>query len=73
MERAVAKRHYLTVSDIWRSANQLIELYGMDAVFVAARRADDLRASGGPEYARWRRITMAILTWPSAKGNDRPN
>lgn len=59
------------MNDIWRRANQLIELYGPDAVFVAARRADELRAADGPEYACWKRVMMALLTWSSAKGNDR--
>jgi hypothetical protein len=53
-------------SDIARAANELIELYGTDAAFVAAHRANDLRAIGGDEYARWKSIMMAILAQRAA-------
>lgn len=56
--------------DIPHAANELIELYGDDAVFVAARRAEELRAVGGEEYARWKLIMMAILATHAARKTD---
>jgi len=42
-------------------AQELIDQHGDDAAFVAARRAEELRRAGGAEFARWKRIVMAIL------------
>lgn len=38
--------------EIWACANQLLKQHGMDAWFVAARRADELLASGDMEGNR---------------------
>ncbi len=47
--------------DIYRSANELIEQHGEDALIEAAMRADELAADGDMEgRAVWLRIVKAI-------------
>jgi hypothetical protein len=48
-------------------AEELIDQYGDDAPFVAARRAEELRSVGGEEFARWKRIMMDILELRAAQ------
>lgn len=47
--------------DVWRAADLLIKLHGDDAAIVAAKRADELLASGDIEGQNvWKRIMRAI-------------
>jgi hypothetical protein len=47
--------------DIWRSANILVKRYGVEAVFIAAKRADALLEQGDMEGCGvWIRVTRAI-------------
>jgi hypothetical protein len=48
-------------------AQELIDRHGDDAAFVAARQAEELRGVGGEEFARWKRIMMAILELRAAQ------
>jgi hypothetical protein len=43
------------------TAQELIDRHGDDAPYIAARRAEELRSAGGEEFARWKRIVMAVL------------
>ena len=43
------------------TAQELIDQHGDDAPYIAARRAEVLRSAGGEQFARWKRIVMAIL------------
>jgi len=48
-------------ADIWRSANEMIRLFGEDAQLRAASRADALLAEGDvQEFAVWKQIANAI-------------
>ncbi len=42
-------------------AQELIAEYGDDAALVAARRAEAARRAGGDEFARAKRVMMAVL------------
>ena len=47
--------------DIWRAAQQMIEIYGPDAGINAALRADHLLDQGDPDgFHVWKRIVDAI-------------
>jgi hypothetical protein len=47
--------------DIWRTANEMMKLYGEEAEFKAALRADKLLELGDPEgFHVWKRISQAI-------------
>lgn len=47
--------------DVWRAANLLVKQHGLDAVLVAAQRADDLLAQGDVEgQLVWKQIIAAI-------------
>jgi len=47
--------------DIWRAANEMIKLYGADAQFKAALRADKLLDLGDSEgFSVWKRVATAI-------------
>lgn len=47
--------------DIWRAADQMMRMYGDDAVTMAAMRADALLAEGDTDgYFVWKRICRAI-------------
>ncbi len=49
-------------ADIWRTANELIRDYGVDAESCARLRADQLRQEGIPEDAQeWLRVADAIF------------
>lgn len=48
-------------TDIWRAANEMIQLYGDDAALRAAMRADALLEQGDTEGSFvWKRIARAI-------------
>jgi hypothetical protein len=49
------------------TAQELIDQYGDDAPYIAARRAEERRSAGGEEFARWKRIVMAILDLRAAQ------
>jgi len=54
--------------DIWITANELIKLYGDDAVITAALRADALSQQGDEQgYAIWKRVIRAINELRSAE------
>ena len=47
--------------DIWRTAHQLMKMYGEEAGLVAARRADALLDLGDADgFHVWQRVTAAI-------------
>jgi hypothetical protein len=49
--------------DIWRSAQQMIAMYGEDAAVAAAMRFDEFRKKGDREaIAVWIKIIAAIHT-----------
>ncbi len=51
----------ITDLEIWRAANQLIQRYGDDAGFEAAKQADAMIEAGDPEgLAVWKRILKAV-------------
>jgi hypothetical protein len=52
-------------------AQELIDQHGDDAPYIAARRAEEMRSAGGEEFARWKRIVMAILELRAARTRDR--
>ena len=52
-------------TDIWRTANMMIELYGEHAMLKAAMRADGLLEQGDTEgFFVWKRIARAIDDLP---------
>jgi hypothetical protein len=45
------------VSDLWRLAKRLVEVYGANALPEAAKRSDDFRSAGDLENAEvWNRV-----------------
>ncbi len=51
----------ITDLEIFRAANQLIQRYGQDAEFRAAKQADAMIERGDPEgLAVWKRILRAV-------------
>lgn len=47
--------------DIWRTANEMMKLYGKEAEFKAGMRADKLLELGDLEgFHVWKRIAQAI-------------
>ena len=48
-------------ADIFHTASQLIERYGLDAVTVAGMRAEELLTDGNMDgYRMWKRVGMVI-------------
>jgi hypothetical protein len=48
-------------TDIWRTANMMMELYGVDASLRAAMRADTLLEQGDTDgFFVWKKIAGAI-------------
>lgn len=47
--------------DVWRAAHKMIELYELEAGFIAAQRADALHERGDIDgFHAWVRIVRAI-------------
>ncbi len=58
--------------DIWRTANEMIKLYGEDAEFKAGLRADKLLDLGDTEgFHVWKRIALAIADLTKRLPNDK--
>ncbi len=56
-----ARRLMVDDLDIYRSANELIEQHGVEALVHAALRADELAADGDMDgWAVWLRIVKAV-------------
>jgi hypothetical protein len=48
--------------DIWRTANEMMKLYGEEAEFKAALRADKLLELGDADgFHVWKRVVQAIV------------
>ena len=47
--------------DVWRTAHQLMKMYGAEADLIAAQRADTLLDQGDTDgFHVWQRVTAAI-------------
>ena len=54
-------QHSIEAIDIWRAANEIMKLYGEDAVLRACMRADALLDQGDTKgFFVWKRIARAI-------------
>lgn len=62
-----------SASSDWQIARKLLDLHGPDACFVAARQAEALRQSGGEEFARWKRIVIAVLELYEKRKTEGPS
>jgi len=55
-------------TDIWRAVNLLAKHYGADAALAAARRAEELLATGDVNgFAVWKRILEAAAELSRSK------
>ena len=51
-----------TTKDIYRLAQVLLERHGDDAVFIAAKIADELGDTGDSDgHAAWKRVVKAVI------------
>ena len=61
MERPISE-HPTTTKDVYRLAKLMFERHGDDAVFIAAKIADDLGEQGNSEgRVAWKRVVKAVI------------
>lgn len=49
---------------VWRAANRLLDDHGIDALLVAAQRANVARDCGNVDaHRRWLRVADAVAEW----------
>jgi hypothetical protein len=64
----------MDLSEVWRAAHEMLEMFGDDAGVRAAMRADaSLDVGDTEDYRFWKRVTVAIndLTRPPTQAESK--